>query len=158
GPVRTLIGELRALCREAPAGEWLGELAPACRRHPLHGLLLQDLYTRRAFERPRGYAGDAAMLDYIYSGDPPDGTTPLGGEVFRVTAGDSIAQSVVARRDLLAARIDTTAAWQERPVILSVGCGHLREAQVARAVRPGWGGTLYALDQDEASLAVVKRE
>jgi SAM-dependent methyltransferase len=157
-PLHLLCDELRTLCREVPTEEWLGELAPACRRHPLHALLLQDPYTRRAFEKPRGYAGDAEMLDFIYSGIPPQGTTYLGQEIFRVTAGGANAQSVLARRDILAAQINEVTQRQERPLILSVGCGHLREAQHAAALRSGWRGTLFALDQDERSLAVVARE
>jgi hypothetical protein len=153
-----LVEELWAICQAAPAEEWSRKLAPACRHHPLHALLLHDPYTRRAFEKPRGYAGDAEMLDYVYFGKAPEGTTALGLDVFRVTTGGPNGQSVRTRRDLLAAAIDATAARLEAPVILSVGCGHLREAQLAHAVRSGWRGILYALDQDERSLEVVKHE
>src|SRR5215475_11877146 len=37
-----------------------------CKSHPFAELVLQDPYSRRAREKPRGYAGDAVMLDYIY--------------------------------------------------------------------------------------------
>jgi extracellular factor (EF) 3-hydroxypalmitic acid methyl ester biosynthesis protein len=156
--VALLCDELRLAMQASPREEWAREAAPACRRHPLHGLLLQDPYTRRAFEKPRGYAGDAVMFDYAYGGVAPDGTTDLGREVFRVTASGLNARSVVARRDLLAGLIDETADRVEAPAMLSLGCGNLREAQRTCRVRPGRAGTLYALDQDDDSLVVVERE
>jgi SAM-dependent methyltransferase len=157
-PVSLLCEELRVACRETPRDEWVREVVPACRRHPLHALLLQDPYTRRAFEKPRGYAGDAVMLDYVCTGIPPAGTTDLGREVFRATTGSPNGRSVVARRDRLAGLIDGAAEAAPEPAILSLGCGHLREAQRARSARTGWGGRFRALDQDGENLAVVRRE
>jgi len=154
----TLVDELRIARKAMSQEEWIKEATPACRNHPLHALLLQDPYTRRAFEKPRGYAGDAEMIDFIYFGTPPEGTTPLGREVFRATARGPNALSVVERRDLFAEAIDATSRRTKTPAILSVGCGHLREGQVARSVHAGWAGTLYALDQDALSLAVVEQE
>jgi hypothetical protein len=54
--------------------------------------------------------------------------------------------------------VDDTAARAPRARVLSVACGHLREAQVSRAVAAGALGTYFALDQDPASLAGVVRE
>jgi hypothetical protein len=153
-----LCEELNVACRETPREEWIKEVAPACRRHTLHALLLQDPYTCRAFEKPRGYAGDAVMLDYVYTSVAPTGTTNLGREVFRATTGSPNGRSVVARRDRLAQLIDEVAGAVREPAILSLGCGHLREAQRARSARTGWGGRFQALDQDAESLAVVQRE
>src|SRR5262249_13644268 len=44
------------------------------------------------------------------------------------------------------------------PRILSVACGHLREAQLSKAVKNGRVGAYVGLDQDEDSLAVVQAE
>jgi hypothetical protein len=156
-PTALLVEELGAIRRTVPSEKWLKELVPACQCHPLHRLLLQDPYTRRAFEKPRGYAGDAEMLDFVYRGIPPEGTTGLGRQLFQVTTRSPNGLSVLARRDLIAAKIDA-AARRGTPAILSVGCGHLREAQQARSIRPGWNGTFHAIDQDERSVAVVEQE
>ena len=59
-----LFDDLLGRRREAPA-EW-----PAygceCLSYPLRELLHQDPFTYRAFSKPRGYAGDAVTMDYIY--------------------------------------------------------------------------------------------
>ena len=51
--------------REEDAAAW-PKLARRCSAHPLRDLLLTDPFTWRAFAKPRGYAGDAVMMDYIY--------------------------------------------------------------------------------------------
>ena len=58
----------------------------------------------------------------------------------------------------MAAVIDQTCATVERPDILSVACGHLREAALCRGVKGGLAGRFVALDQDELSLDVVDRD
>jgi SAM-dependent methyltransferase len=98
------------------------------------------------------------MLDFIYTGVPPTGTTTIGADVFRATTGSPNGCSVVYRRDLLARRIDEVARSIVRPKILSLACGHLREAQQAQAVKAGRIGEFFALDHDAQSLAVVEHE
>src|SRR6185436_14902071 len=53
-----------AFRREDEPAAW-GSYAATCRHHPICGLLHQDPFTYRAFSKPRGYAGDAVMMDYI---------------------------------------------------------------------------------------------
>ena len=43
------------------------QLIRTARDHEVFKLLQQDPNTRRAFDKPRGYAGDAVMLDYYYT-------------------------------------------------------------------------------------------
>src|SRR6476620_9861334 len=64
---------LREIKRSSSEESWEGLIA-RFRRSPLKGLLHQDPITARAFYKPRGYAGDAVMMDYIYdSGRPGHG-------------------------------------------------------------------------------------
>lgn len=141
-----------------PAEEWTTSVKASCLSHGLREMVHQDPYTLRAYEKPRGYAGDAVMLDYVYGGTPPEGTTEVGKRVFDGTTRLSNGLSVIERRDYIAALIDRTAREVDGPQILSVACGYLREAQVSEAIRLGGVGTLYALDQDAESLAVVEAE
>jgi hypothetical protein len=140
------------------AEDWRNEVQAFCLSHPLRKLVHQDPFTRRAFEKPRGYAGDAIMLDYVYSGMPPPETTIIGRQVFFSTIRVPNSLSVIERRNYLAELIDNTARETIRPRILSVACGHLREAHYSNATRSGAVAALYALDQDPQSLAVIERD
>jgi len=137
---------------------WAGELVPICRAHSLAERLREDPYTARAWEKPRGYAGDAVTLDFVYDAVPPAGTSELGRRLFAGTVRSSSGRSVVARRDRLASAIDHVLERRPGARILSIACGHLREAQVARRVGPGCGARITALDQDREALEVVGRE
>jgi extracellular factor (EF) 3-hydroxypalmitic acid methyl ester biosynthesis protein len=156
--VSALCEDLRDRRASTPPGEWTGSVISACRQHPIHALFLQDPYTARAFQKPRGYAGDAEMLDYVYTRTPPADTTVIGQAVFRGTTGLPNGRSVVARRDLLARRIDEIATARPGARVLSIACGHLREAQVSAAVADKHIAEFVAFDQDGASLERVRRE
>jgi hypothetical protein len=120
--------------------------------------LLQSPFTRHAFRKPRGYAGDAALIDFIYGCvDRADGASTLGETVFSWEFELPGFRSVRYRRMYLAREIDRAAALSTTPRVLSVACGHLREAELSATVRDG-RVRLFAVDQDRESLALVDRE
>ena len=126
--------------------------------HPVGRLIWQDPFTSHSFRKPRGYPGDAELLDYIYGLlPPPSDTSELGAAIFRFNGQRQAPRSVRARAAILAEAIDQTASQVRQPRILSVASGHLREAGLSRAVMAGTVGDFVAFDQDERSLAEVKR-
>lgn len=75
------------------------------------------------------------MLDYVYTGEPPLGISEIGCAIFRGTTGGPNGQSVIERREIIGQRIDHVAAENSNARILSIACGHLREAQRSTAIR-----------------------
>ena len=78
------------LARREEKPETWAPYARACLDHPVRNLLHQDPFTYRAFPKPRGYAGDAVMMDYIYGlGEATEAAreaTPLGRAIFNTWA------------------------------------------------------------------------
>lgn len=148
---------LRGLRAHLPPQEWKAICAQA-RQHPVHDLLLESPFTRRAYAKPRGYAGDAVLMDLIY-GAPPAGNSlsALGGMLYGYEFDSPCFQSVRSRRAVLAREIDDAASRRQQARVLSVACGHLREIEWSRAVRNG-DVTVTAVDQDRDSLDIVGRE
>jgi hypothetical protein len=136
---------------------WREFVEHGCRTHPLKGRLEEDPFTAHSVRKPRGYPGDAALLDFLYLGLSPElerATTPLGRRIFQqITGRTAPARAVRRRRDLLASRLDRLADARPGARALSVACGHLHEARMARGVRERRLGELAALDQDPVTLA-----
>jgi hypothetical protein len=141
----------------------LARLGPSARRifldHPIAALSRQDPFTRWTFDKPRGYAGDARLVDYIYGDDSVAAeiaeATPFGRDIYccMTEAGGPVA--VRERRRLLARLVDTTVERLRRPKILTIAAGHLREAGLAThaAEVPRW----VALDHDAESVREIER-
>lgn len=145
--------------RELPADAWrdyVGQL----RQHPLVDLLRTDPFTERALSKPRGYAGDAVMMDYIYGyGVEQFVALPaVGRKVFDYCTTTAAPQAVRFRRQLLAETIDAVAsACVGRPAdVLAIAAGHLREIDLSCAARTG-RASITAIDQDEESLEVIRQ-
>lgn len=158
--MQTLFSSLQHARATLVPEDWKGFCQDVCLRHPIRELVHQDLFTRRSFDKPRGYAGDAVLLDFLYQGlrQQPDCPTPLGLGVYQYLAQQNSTRSLLGRRDLLARWIDAAAERLPGARVLSVACGHLREAHLSRAVQERRLGKFLALDQDVESLAVVDRE
>ncbi len=152
--LRASLSTLRS--RLAP-DEWaaFGEEA---RSHPVHELLLESPFTRRACLKPRGYAGDAVLIDLIY-GTTPAGETvsPLGRLLYDYEFDSASFRSMRSRRATLAREIDDAASQRPGARVLSVSCGHLREIEWSRAVLNGQASVM-AFDQDRESLDLIDRE
>jgi extracellular factor (EF) 3-hydroxypalmitic acid methyl ester biosynthesis protein len=158
-PLDELFDDLMARRAEEP--ETWPAFARQCLSHELREFMHADPFTWRAFSKPRGYAGDAVMMDYIYGlGEAEEAArtaTPLGRNIFAYMGDRPSARAVRFRRALIAAMLDSTAG-REDPRVLAIAAGHLREVELSRAVREGKFAEFVAFDQDEASLDVVARE
>lgn len=129
----------------------LNEFRETCQSHPLQKVALEDPFTERAFSKPRGYAGDAVMLDYIYRSRKIV-LSEVGAAINFMTTGASAAKSILWRRDLLGTEIAKTVGRTRNARILSVASGHLRELDVARTMVEQRDFEIVALDQDGKSL------
>lgn len=157
GAYRLLGAPLSALWTEARGCGQAQHMQGWCQQHPLHALAQQDPYTHRAATKPRGYAGDAVMMDFIYSGTSPSGATTLGAGIFGATTRASMGLSVLYRRQLLKSLIDDTVVNFERPRVLSVASGHCRELAGSLVQSAHFSGEFVALDQDPMSCQEVQR-
>jgi hypothetical protein len=139
--------------------DWRRFCLEIARVHPLRELLHQCPFTRHGYERPRGYAGDAALIDYLYA-ERLEGELERhpGVHIYRFMYQQPSPRSVRERRTLLAQEIDTVASQVHMPRILSVACGHLREAELSHAAKEHRIGEFIAFDQDPMSLAEVARQ
>jgi extracellular factor (EF) 3-hydroxypalmitic acid methyl ester biosynthesis protein len=159
GAIEDLILGMREQKTNSGAAEW-EQVVRTCRQHPLLQLVHEDPFTRRAYSKPRGYAGDAELIDYIYGREehwPVPETTPLGRNIFNCTTLEPAPEGVRARRGFVADVLDRLAAENRGLQVLSVAAGHLREADLSSAVRRRKVGRFVALDNDHESLREVER-
>lgn len=145
--------------RMLPPEAWRTLARSVIAHHPIFPLVHESPFSRRAFDRPRGYAGDAGTLDLVYRCAPiPADATPRGRRMSECELEADTSRSIRARLSLMTEAIDDTANQRPRPRILSVACGHLREAQRSCAMADAAVGELIAFDNDAGSLALVSRE
>lgn len=157
--VEDLFDGLARMRQELPDESWKSFATRTCLKHPMRTILHQDPFTHHAFVKPRGYAGDPQLIDYIYgNASLPEDATDLGRIVHEYVNHAPASKSVIARRDVLSQLADQTAERVHGAHILSVACGHMREAQKSVAVREGSIAEWIGIDQDADSVAYVNRE
>ncbi|MGH1570693.1 hypothetical protein ACRAWG_08560 [Methylobacterium sp. P31] len=147
--------ELGASFDEAVLEGQLSEFQRFCRSHPLAETFMLDPYSRRAFEKPRGYAGDAVMLDYIYR---PNRSSlhGLAGALHEATTTLPNAKSILWRQDYLATLVERSMRTRDVADVLSVASGHMRELDRLRDITAQTNVRFTALDQDKASISEAK--
>lgn len=159
--MNALIAYLTELRRELRTDDWRTLAAETINTHPIASLLLQCPLTAHCAKKPRGYAGDAGLIDHIYGlGDAVSAPHPatLAGRIYAWNVNTPGCRAARRRREIIAAEIDKAARRSPaRASMLSVACGHLREADLAVALRDGSIDRFVALDQDKDSLAEVAR-
>lgn len=120
--------------------------------HPLRQVLLEDPYVARCVAKPRGYAGDAELIEMIYEQTPPPGTSALGQRIFNTVIRFGSCEAVRLRRDYSAGFVSAAHGAGQR--ILSLACGYFREGDAL--VGTDISG-IVLVDQDPLSLAVVRQ-
>jgi len=149
-----LLQGLHEIRREMSKDRWQFFCKEVVPKHELATLIHQDPFTLHSAQKPRGYAGDAQLLDYIYGHRPPQ-TTAIGKHIFAFTTNTPASRAVRTRADRIAGIIDRIARQRPYMRILSIACGHLREAEISEAVQEGKVAEYVAFDQDKDSLAHV---
>lgn len=153
----TLSDGLWWIRRSMQPDDW-NAFRPVALSHPILSLVHEDPFTRRSFEKPRGYAGDAVLLDYIYYdlGVVPTGSvSDLGKAIFARNKDTPAPTAVRERRDFVANLVDEVCGERADAAILCAACGHLREALKSEAFKEGRFNRFIAADQDPESVAEV---
>jgi extracellular factor (EF) 3-hydroxypalmitic acid methyl ester biosynthesis protein len=143
--------------------DWTDMVRSTIATHPV----MQDIrlcpLTGRCAAKPRGYAGDAVMIDYIYGTGIPVGPlgSPVTQAIYAYATSSPASRAVRYRRYRLADLIDSMATQQlhagkQGLRVLSVAAGHGREIELSAAFRQGLISEFVALDQDAESLAELK--
>lgn len=136
--------------------EWESFSRFSCLKHPLLQLLHADPFSSRAFHKPRGYPGDAPLMDYVYHHHRH--LNELQGpaaKLFAYTSDTPAPRAMRARREIVARKIDETALRVKSPKILSMASGHLSEAELSRAFESGSIAEWTAVDHDQESLEAL---
>jgi hypothetical protein len=157
--VHKLAADLHIIRRTSTAAIWKA-LIPVAQKHPLSEYLLQDPFTQWSFKKPRGYSGDASLLDIMYENPAADefvaSCTDLGKEIFAYTFDAPSTVAARERREILARTVDEMGKRKDGAEILSIACGHLRESELSECLKAGTLKRWVALDQDPVSVEVVR--
>jgi len=157
--IALLVSQLSRLRSRTNTDEWRRFIGDEARQHPIKDLVHSDPFTRHAYSKPRGYPGDAELLDFIYEAKSLATDQSIGNHISVYTTNAAAPRAVRNRRDVIANLVDTLAEQlQHPPRVLSVACGHLREAGHSKALAAGKVTEWLAIDQDETSLDVIKRD
>lgn len=155
-------GLLQARAAAPSLDAWRADVDSHVRTHPILPVSHENPFVHRCFTKPRGYAGDAVMLDFIYrhAANQPlaQQATPRGRQLMNAALTTPAPRAVRNRCRLLADEIDDVCFRNPQAEILSLACGHLREAEHSTALDEGGFGRFVALDQDEESVATVQRD
>ena len=154
-----LIDGLRDV-RQRSGSDWPNRVAHEVMPHPVCALVNGCPFTRHAHAQPRGYAGDAELMDYIYGLHPASNAIPdeISRRIHAVALQSAAPRAVRHRRERLAAAIDEAAERHVAPQVLAIAAGHLREWHLSHAARAGAVASFVALDQDPSSVSLVHAE
>jgi len=160
--VRRLLSHLNALRSKVHPDVWQA-LIPVAQNHPILEYFLQDPLTRWSFTKPRGYSGDAELLDYIYCdphvADSVASASEIGKALYSHTQNVPSCVAARERRDLLTSYVDEIAARNgPQTEVLAIAAGHLREANRSAALAEGRLKRWVALDQDPQSVGLIARD
>ena len=154
-----LVEGLAALGAANRGSDWIDYAKNVAKSHPVSRYVLDCPFTRHSATRPRGYPGDAQLIDFIYRhpamGEAERQASDFGRSVLLHNVDSPAPAAVRARRHLTATYMSDVVAQRPGAHVMSVACGHARELEllapkVARSI-----GRFVAYDQDPASLSVA---
>jgi len=160
--VHWMAGALHKIRNRVSPAIWQ-TLIPMAQNHAVSDYFLEDPFTNWSFSKPRGYSGDAQLLDFIYGHESVSeeiaNASPLGSAIYNYTKDASSSVAVRERRDLLTQHVDEMATSRGADVeIMTIAAGHLREANRSVALQENRIKRWVALDQDPLSIGSIRRD
>ena len=157
-----VVDEMRVMRENLAPAVW-EQVIQLARQHPINALLQQDPFTNWSITKPRGYAGDAVLMDLVYGHPSVDPliveASDLGRSIFSYTSNAPTSAGSRERRELLARHVDETASTRGgNAEILSIAAGHLREAEKSVALAEKRLKRWVAVDQDPISIGTIHRD
>lgn len=155
---RFALDQLNEITKDMSQEQINTEIREECLNHPLANLLLQEPMTKWSNEKPRGYSGDAVLIDYMYrlkSCNLQDSF--LGRELYGHLSCCESVSAVRWRANHIANEIESFQKQLGKKIdVFSVASGHLRElAYIPDADQKI--NRYLCLDQDERSNNEVKK-
>jgi len=127
--------------------------------HRVARYVYQCPFTTHSRDKPRDYAGDAHLIDYIYGHRDamarPGFASAVGQRIMAHNL-ESPAAAVRTRRTIIGMKIEEAVERMRRPQILSVVCGNSRELELVRPEVLEAIGEFIVFDQDARSLATTE--
>jgi SAM-dependent methyltransferase len=155
-----LLAYLRALRASHASTDWR-ELCRRVRAAPIAKICLEDPFTRHARDKPRGYAGDATLLDFLYR--EPELLERVAREesdrglaIMSYKIACPSASAVRWRRSHLAAELDRAIFSRRDAEILVLASGFFREGDHSVGVSSRRAKRIVAIDQDAQSIEAVR--
>lgn len=158
GVIDKLSRDLTALRDSLTPTDWEAAIL-TLRSSPLLPILLKDPFTCWSYHRPRGFAGDAGLTDFIYAqgycGKALANTSAIGRRIFSAIQIRPLCKAVRFRRQLAEEFLREVLLTANRPRVLVIAAGHLREVGGVLACEFGIAGRVLALDADQAALECI---
>ena len=141
--------------RKKQTRESWAEHSRVIREHEVFPVLLKCPMTRHSFEKPRGYPGDAELLDWIYFPESKvaELDDPVARYIYDYNVRRTAPTAVRLRANHIAKIVDEV---PDGGSMLALACGHFREADLSEKIRAGRLGRIHVVDQDPVSLQVVR--
>jgi extracellular factor (EF) 3-hydroxypalmitic acid methyl ester biosynthesis protein len=135
-----------------------GWIQDYCLSHPVTDMLMQSPFTKRCMDKPKGYAGDATLIDYIYRiGDLKESHTPEGKSLHDTLIMSSSCEAVRWRAQHLGEEINAMYEKKARKIsAISIASGHLRELEHVKNFEDKIENFI-GLDQDKDSNAQARK-
>ena len=140
--------------------EWIHAARCLAKEHPVSRFVFNDPFTKHCVDKPRGYPGDAQLIDFIYRHPASSAcereASDFGRNLLLHNVDSPAPAAVRARRHLMASYMTDLVARRLDAHVMSVACGHARELELLTPRVRERIERFVAYDQDEQSLAVAE--
>jgi hypothetical protein len=155
-----MLHDLDAYRRSIPEEAWRNTVIEL-RQMPFYPISQEDPASSHSTKKPRGYAGDAHLIDFLYRSDCIGNevikSTPAGQAIYNFWMNSPAARGVRNRREYFSRQLVRAVTRNRNARILVLASGHFREGDIIIANEAFADAAVTCLDQDPLSCEEVKR-